>query len=305
KLAERVAMLDHMSKGRFEFGTGRGAGSHEIGGFGIDPSETKANWDEVIWEFKKIWGSTAYSHPDGAAFQTPETGTWGTFNVLPKPYCHSHPPMWVAAGNTPTYEKAARHGLGVLGFNVSAIYDMAPHVEAYKNAIPHAEPAGEYVNDNVMIANGLVCLEDGQEARRVVCEQMQLSYLQSLVFKYHDTFPKPEGLPVYPELVPEPTIEDVEERIAAGFLLCGDPDEVLEQVKRYDEIGCDQVSFGLPIQLDHEVCLETIRLFGTHVIPKLDKDPLHRSTRQRIEYGGPLEMTPDPLYEVPRAEEFK
>ena len=134
---------------------------------------------------------------------------------------------------------------------------------------------------------------------------MQLSYLQSLVFKYHDTFPKPEGLPVYPELVPEPTIEDVEERIAAGFLLCGDPDEVLEQVKRYDEIGCDQVSFGLPIQLDHEVCLETIRLFGTHVIPKLDKDPLHRSTRQRIEYGGPLEMTPDPLYEVPRAEEFK
>lgn len=304
KLAERVAMLDHMSKGRFEFGTGRGAGSHEIGGFGIDPSETKANWDEVIWEFKKIWGNTAYSHPDGTAFQTPETGTWGTFNVLPKPYCHSHPPMWVAAGNTPTYEKAARHGLGVLGFNVAAIYEMAPHVEAYKNAIPHAEPAGEYVNDNVMIANGLVCLEDGQEARRVVCEQMQLSYLQSLVFKYHDTFPKPDEVPPYPTIIPEPTLEDVEERIAAGFLLCGDPDEVLEQVKRYEEIGCDQVSFGLPIQLSHENCLETIRLFGTHVIPKLDKDPLHRSTRQRIEHGGPLEMTPDPLYEVPRAEEL-
>ena len=50
KLAERVAMLDHMSKGRFEFGTGRGAGSHEIGDFGLDPSDTKANWDEAIWE---------------------------------------------------------------------------------------------------------------------------------------------------------------------------------------------------------------------------------------------------------------
>ena len=33
KLAERVAMLDHLSDGRFEFGTGRGAGSHEILGF--------------------------------------------------------------------------------------------------------------------------------------------------------------------------------------------------------------------------------------------------------------------------------
>ncbi len=38
KVAERVAMLDHLSEGRFEFGTGRGAGSHEILGFlpGVD-----------------------------------------------------------------------------------------------------------------------------------------------------------------------------------------------------------------------------------------------------------------------------
>ena len=38
KVAERVAMLDHLTEGRFEFGTGRGAGSHEILGFlpGID-----------------------------------------------------------------------------------------------------------------------------------------------------------------------------------------------------------------------------------------------------------------------------
>ena len=33
KVAERVAMLDHLTDGRFEFGTGRGAGSHEILGF--------------------------------------------------------------------------------------------------------------------------------------------------------------------------------------------------------------------------------------------------------------------------------
>src|SRR5437764_7856182 len=33
KVAERVAMLDHISGGRVEFGTGRGAGSHEILGF--------------------------------------------------------------------------------------------------------------------------------------------------------------------------------------------------------------------------------------------------------------------------------
>jgi alkanesulfonate monooxygenase SsuD/methylene tetrahydromethanopterin reductase-like flavin-dependent oxidoreductase (luciferase family) len=31
----RIAMLDHLSDGRFEFGTGQGAGSLEVTGFGI------------------------------------------------------------------------------------------------------------------------------------------------------------------------------------------------------------------------------------------------------------------------------
>jgi alkanesulfonate monooxygenase SsuD/methylene tetrahydromethanopterin reductase-like flavin-dependent oxidoreductase (luciferase family) len=47
KVAERAGMLDHLTEGRFEFGTGRGAGSHEVTGFhdelaGTDVSETKA-----------------------------------------------------------------------------------------------------------------------------------------------------------------------------------------------------------------------------------------------------------------------
>ena len=51
KVAEKVAMLDHLSDGRFEFGTGRGAGSHEILGFlpGMtDLSQTREIWEDVI-----------------------------------------------------------------------------------------------------------------------------------------------------------------------------------------------------------------------------------------------------------------
>jgi alkanesulfonate monooxygenase SsuD/methylene tetrahydromethanopterin reductase-like flavin-dependent oxidoreductase (luciferase family) len=275
RVAERVAMLDHLSEGRFEFGSGRGAGSHELGTFNVDPSETKANWDEVIWEFTKMWDSLEYSH-DGAAFSTPPR------NVVPKPYGGggTHPPMWVAAGNPPTYEKAARHGLGVLGFNVAAIHDMREHVDAYKSAIGEATPVGHYVNDNVMITNGLVCLEDGREAREAACN-MQISYLQSLVFLYHDTFPVPEGFTAWPNVMPEPTLDDIDGRIEAGFLLCGDPDEVTEQVRRYERVGCDQVAFGLPVGLPQELALETLRLFGQQVIPQFDVDPMHRSTRMR------------------------
>ncbi|TML42945.1 MAG: LLM class flavin-dependent oxidoreductase [Actinobacteria bacterium] len=274
RVAERVAMLDHLSDGRFEFGTGRGAGSREVTGFGIPGTDsTKAVWDEVITEFVKMWGPEEYSH-QGTAFSMPPR------SVLPKPWKKPHPPMWVAAGNPPTYAKAARLGLGVLGFNVASIKEMEPMVRAYKDAVGEAEPVGAYLNDNVMITNGVVCLEDGKKAREIV-EDMGLARLQSLVYRYHDTFPKPPGAPVWPDLFPDPTADDVEFRINEGYILCGDPDEVLEQVKRYESVGADQLVFGLPIDMPWSAAMETIRLFGEHVIPKLDPDPVHRTTRFR------------------------
>jgi alkanesulfonate monooxygenase SsuD/methylene tetrahydromethanopterin reductase-like flavin-dependent oxidoreductase (luciferase family) len=106
KVAEKAAMLDHLSKGRFEFGTGRGAGSREILGLGItDMSLTKEIWAEVVREFPKMWMQDSYSH-DGKWFSMPER------NILPKPYKKPHPAMWYAAGNPTSYEMAARMGLG-------------------------------------------------------------------------------------------------------------------------------------------------------------------------------------------------
>lgn len=281
RIAERAAMLDHLSDGRFELGTGRGAGSREVTGFDIESTGvTKAAWDEVIRELPRMWREAEYSH-DGAEFRVPYPNqSMPTRNVLPKPWKPSHPPLWLACGNPPTFEKAARMGLGALGFNVAAIEDMAPMVESYKNAIGQAEPVGEYVNDNVMITNGVVCLEDGRKAREVA-RRMGIGYLQSMVFHYHDTMPRAEGVPVWPEPVPEITPEEIEYRIAEGYLLCGDPDEIVEQVRRYQAVGCDQLVFGMPLDMPFELAIETVRLFGDHVIPKFDPDSLHRTTRMR------------------------
>ena len=111
RTAERVAMLDHLSNGRFEFGTGRGSSTTEQGGFGIDdPDLTKGMYDEVIGEFRKMWGTTDYSHA-GEHFSMP------TRNVLPKPWVRPHPPMWVAAGNPGTFEKA-----GILQFSLNCAF---------------------------------------------------------------------------------------------------------------------------------------------------------------------------------------
>src|SRR5947209_3663390 len=191
RVAERVAMLDHLSEGRFEFGTGRGSSSVEQRGFGIDdPDDTKVMFDEVIGEFKHMWRDGPYSHT-AKSWSLPER------NVLPKPWAKPHPPMWVAAGNPSTFEKAARMGLGVLCFTGGSPEKMRPLIEIYKERIADAEPVGEYVNDNVAVTTSFMCLEDGAEAIDWVTRSGN-GRQQSLVFRYLDTFPRPAWVPEWP-----------------------------------------------------------------------------------------------------------
>ncbi|MEU1625839.1 LLM class flavin-dependent oxidoreductase [Streptomyces sp. NPDC020096] len=277
KVAERVAMLDHLSGGRFEFGTGRGAGSHEILGFlpGItDMNHTKEIWEETIAEFPKMWLQDTYEGFEGKHWSLPAR------KILPKPYGASHPAMWYAAGSPSSYAMAAKKGLGVLGFSVQKVSDMEWVVDSYKTAVRDAEPIADFVNDNVMVTSTAICAETSKKAREIAVSS-NLNYLQSLLFRYHDTFPRPEGIPQWPELLPDYTPEIIDLLIAEELMICGDPDEVLAQCRRWEAAGADQLSFGLPVGVPYEDTLTTIKLIGEHVIPEIDTDPVHRTSRFR------------------------
>src|SRR4051794_9481773 len=212
KVAERVAMLDHLSDGRFEFGTGRGAGSHEILGFlpeMKDLTGTREIWEDVIGEFAKMWTHDEYEGYQGKFWWLPPR------KILPKPWKKPHPPMWYAAGNTSSYEMAARKGLGVLGFSIGDIGALEAVIRVYKDAIPQAEPVGAYVNDNIMVTSTAFVTEDSQAARQQALAS-SMSYLQSNVFRYHDTFPHPPEVPTWPELIPDLTPEALEFMVQGG-----------------------------------------------------------------------------------------
>jgi alkanesulfonate monooxygenase SsuD/methylene tetrahydromethanopterin reductase-like flavin-dependent oxidoreductase (luciferase family) len=279
RIAERAAMLDHLSDHRYEFGTGRGAGSHEVATFNImDTNETKAEWDEVIREIPRMWEQRDYMfHGDHFTVPTPH-------NILPKPYGKGHPPLWVACGNPATFGKAGSLGIGAIAFNFEPIHNLKGRVEAYKEAIQSpVEQIGQYKNDNVMMTNAVICLNDRKRAREIAMSAGR-GYLVTMVNLYHDTMPKSPDAIVWPNKpVQVPWTEDLlDQLIEGGYMLCGTPDEVCEQVVRYQDVGCDQVVFGLPGEgMEHDEILEMLELFGDRVIPEFDKDPVHSTTRYR------------------------
>ncbi|MEU3726077.1 LLM class flavin-dependent oxidoreductase [Streptomyces sp. NPDC031705] len=277
KVAEKVTMLDHLSKGRFEFGTGRGAGSHEILGFlpGItDMNHTKEIWEETIAEFPKMFLQEEYEGFQGKHWSLPPR------KIFPKPYGKAHPAMWYAAGSPASYAMAAKKGLGVLGFSVQKVSDMEWVLEQYKTAIREAKAIGAFVNDNVMVTSTAICAETHDKAVEIAVNA-NMNRFQSLVFRYHDTFPRPEAIPQWPETLPEYNAEIIELLIAEELLICGDPSEVRAQCKRWEQAGADQLSFGLPTGVSYEDTMTTIKLIGEHVIPHIDTDPVHRTTRFR------------------------
>lgn len=275
RVAERVAMLDHLSEGRFEFGTGRGSSTTEQAGFGItDPEITKDMYDEVIGEFKNMWRPGTYQF-DGRFFSLPER------NVLPKPYVSPHPAMWVAAGNPGTFEKAGQLGLGVLCFTGGTPEKMAPLVEIYKEAIKDADPVGEYINDNIAITTSFMCLEDSETAVDWATRSGN-GRQQSLVFRYLDTFPKPAWVPEWPSEIADPTREQVIAGRDAGAAIVGNPEECAAVLERWDAIGVDQLILGPSGSVyPHELLVETVETFGKAVIPQFDTDPEHSTNRYR------------------------
>ena len=195
RVAERVAMLDHLSGGRFEFGVGRGSSIDRAARL-RDPrprGHRRRCSTRSLPEFKKMWRDERVPASTGKFFSMPPR------NVLPKPLSDAAPAD-VGRGRQPGHVREGRRGSGsaCCASRPARPKTLSRSSRSTRSAIDQAEPVGEYVNDNVMVTSQLLCLEDGQRARDIGAASMNGSYQNSLVFHYLDTFPKPPGLPSGP-----------------------------------------------------------------------------------------------------------
>lgn len=277
RVAERVATLDHLSEGRVEFGTGRGSSSAEWGGFAIpSAAETKPMWRESLEQIPRMWRDEPYEF-EGQYFRMPKR------NVLPKPYSKPNPPMWLACSSPATFAECGELGLGALCFTFGRPADIAPLVKAYKDGIKRCtKPAGGFINDNIAVTTNMFCLEDGDEARQLYAGA-RIEEFTEFFFQWLDSIPRPEGLPkTGPVKLPKQTAADYKAGLAGGGRQIGNPDEIAEVIKLYADLGVDQLIYApLTLTLDQKHVLRSIEMFGKHVLPRFDRDPVHSTTRQR------------------------
>jgi alkanesulfonate monooxygenase SsuD/methylene tetrahydromethanopterin reductase-like flavin-dependent oxidoreductase (luciferase family) len=103
-LAHRIAMLDHLARGRFQWGIGGGAIPTDLALFGIDPSnptDVRARSAEVLDVVLQLWESEGNFSYQGKFFniEAPELDPVKERGYYMKPYQQPHPPIGVAASS--------------------------------------------------------------------------------------------------------------------------------------------------------------------------------------------------------------
>jgi alkanesulfonate monooxygenase SsuD/methylene tetrahydromethanopterin reductase-like flavin-dependent oxidoreductase (luciferase family) len=279
RTAESVAMLDNLSDGRVEFGTGRSATRAELEGFGIDPRETREMLSEAIDHIVGCWTEDEHAF-EGKYWSMPKR------RVLPRVVQDPHPPIWSATTSLDGHYGVGKMGVGLLSFAVGVPpEDLIPRVEAYrKGQADCVKPKGKVRNDRVVTFTMAHCAATNEQAF-AEAEESMVWYPKAgarqvaTVADYARSLDQDLGNYDYAQ-----EIKTMDESGALDLLtfdhirdmgaaLVGDPDRCIEIAKRYEAAGCDLLFCLLnPYNIPHEQVMNSIEHLGKYVIPELDKD---------------------------------
>src|SRR4051794_33515968 len=169
RTAESVAVLDLISDGRVDFGTGRSSTRAELEGFDVDPDQTRAMWREALAHIVGAWTEDEYQ-AQGEYWQM-----GAPRRVIPKPLQQPHPPIFGATSSLPGHEEIGQRGLGLCSFTVGLPPEqLAENIERYRKGLAACEePAGKFVNDTAATFTMVLCAPTNEEATEVARESFE------------------------------------------------------------------------------------------------------------------------------------
>jgi len=222
-VAERMVMLDNLTRGRVLFGVGPGALVTDALMFGVDPARTRPMQDEAMGVILRLFTETEPITVESDWF------TLRNAVLQVRPYTQPHMPIAVASMQSPSGPMlAGKYGAGLLSIGVFFGFRGAVDLsKQWQVAEESAQEAGRTVSrDEWRLVVPIHLAESRKEAIAQVHDRAT-----AWVTKYQRDVlsrPLPEGVPE------EHVVETLADR---GSWLIGTPDDCIAAIERLEQLS--------------------------------------------------------------------
>ena len=243
RLAEELAVLDHISNGRMEFGIGMGYVPKEFEAFGVPLKNRVSMTDEAIEILRLAWKDEPFSFK-GKRYEL------SNINVYPKPVQPLGPPLWIAAMKEPGALRAARFETNLLPQG-----RREDVLDPWRNEL---KTQGKDPNDyRVGIIRSVYVTDDKERDWPVIreAERFRMGVYNTFMAETPDEYGWGSG-----DGIPQNVI-------------IGTPREVISQLQAFiDAYGItDIATSGLPPGVDPEFMANNLERLAREVIPELSR----------------------------------
>ena len=288
RLAEDLAILDNLTRGRVEAGFGRGVWPYEGPQFhpNADPRKDEENRElfrEMVEIVREIWTNeffsyqgTNYSFPaDDTVFSHPlyppnpewQDGDRVTkLRVTPRPYQQPHPPLWMTVSTDRSVATAAELGLKACYWQPPALR-IRERMELYARVRTEREGRPFAVGEDQAVMRSMYVAPSMEQARRDAEEGIMSAFIFNDPFRGRQVFTNPG----------EVLADDVEldwDFLEPRSLLVGSPDDVVAKIEelrdvcQLDYLLVEFSHMGLPLRKS----LQNLETFATKVMPRFPSD---------------------------------
>jgi alkanesulfonate monooxygenase SsuD/methylene tetrahydromethanopterin reductase-like flavin-dependent oxidoreductase (luciferase family) len=267
--ANRIAQLDHLTRGRINFGVGISGVVTDLEMFGVDPSDGRPGQmmmraiDVILrlWTEDPPYDMPGPFWPIEVKSPKPETGLGRPL----RPYQRPHPPIFIPgmAPQSRLMQTAGERGWNPMSTNFAHARVLAGHWEQYARG---ATSSGRAADRACWRISREVYVDETNEAARAFARQGALGrtyedYWFRLMTRF-DLATSDEGMPSS-----DVTID----YLLDNLWLVGDPEEVARRIRElYVRVG----GFGTLLMVtldwdDPERWQRSMRLLATEVMPRL------------------------------------
>jgi alkanesulfonate monooxygenase SsuD/methylene tetrahydromethanopterin reductase-like flavin-dependent oxidoreductase (luciferase family) len=261
RMAEQMALIDNISKGRLVVGLGRGTAYniYDYQGYGIDPAEAYDRLVEAEDIMIKAWTTENYEH---------KGKYWNLRLPLlrPRPYTKPHPFIVRACSSEEAMLGMAKAGRPFL-MNVQSNEVTKHRMDLYRKTMRESgfdEATVARNVDNTWVWRNIFVAETDAEAKRLAIPafETQAEFRQAMRKKVYDE----QGLMLKQESGP------VARNQVQHSVLCGSPDTVAQAIAEIDKIGVGGLILVFRLgPMPYEVAESSIRLFMQKVAPQFQR----------------------------------